>query len=84
MNEGFGKDFHRKGNSVKRSGPFSEPPDRPRTLKTEKLLSSPSRKSALKQHLLLSLHVLLLNDPVMVEMPSEFSTTLVLQKAELA
>ena len=27
MNEGFGKDFHRKGDSVKRSGPFSEPPD---------------------------------------------------------
>ena len=26
-NEGFGKDFYRKGNSVKRSGPFSEPPD---------------------------------------------------------
>ena len=27
MNEGFGKDFYRKGNSVKRSGPFSEPVD---------------------------------------------------------
>ena len=27
MNEGFGKDFYRKGTSVKRSGPFSEPPD---------------------------------------------------------
>ena len=27
MNEGLGKDFYRKGNSVKRSGPFSEPPD---------------------------------------------------------
>ena len=27
MNEGFGKDFYRKGNSVKRSGRFSEPPD---------------------------------------------------------
>ena len=27
MNEGFGKDFYRKGNSVKRSGPFSELPD---------------------------------------------------------
>ena len=27
MNEGFGKDFYRKGNSVKRSGPFTEPPD---------------------------------------------------------
>ena len=27
MNEGFGKDFYRKGNSVKSSGPFSEPLD---------------------------------------------------------
>ena len=27
MNEGFGKVFYRKGNSVKRSGPFSESPD---------------------------------------------------------
>ena len=27
MNEGFGKDVYREGNSVKRSGPFSEPPD---------------------------------------------------------
>ena len=27
VNGGFGKDFYRKGNSVKRSGPFSEPPD---------------------------------------------------------
>ena len=27
MNEGLGKDLHRKGNSVKRSGPFSELPD---------------------------------------------------------
>ena len=27
MNEAFGKDFYRKGDSVKRSGPFSEPPD---------------------------------------------------------
>ena len=27
MNEGFGKDLYRKGNSVKRSGPFSEPQD---------------------------------------------------------
>ena len=24
MNEGFGKGFYRKGNLVKRSGPFSE------------------------------------------------------------
>ena len=27
MNGGVGKDFYRKDNSVKRSGPFSEPPD---------------------------------------------------------
>ena len=27
VNEGFGKDFSRKGNSVKRSRPVSEPPD---------------------------------------------------------
>ena len=27
MNEGFGKDFYRKDNSVKRSGRFNEPPD---------------------------------------------------------
>ena len=27
MNEGFGKDFYRKDNSVKRSGPFSESSD---------------------------------------------------------
>ena len=44
MNEGFGLDFYRKGNSMKRSGPFNEPPES----ETEKLLSSsPSRKSAL-------------------------------------
>ena len=27
VNEGFGKDFYRKGNAVESSGPFSEPPD---------------------------------------------------------
>ena len=27
MNGGFGKDFYRTGNAVKRSGRFSEPPD---------------------------------------------------------
>ena len=27
MNEGFGEDFYRKDNAVKRSGTFSEPPD---------------------------------------------------------
>ena len=36
MNQGFGKDLYRKGNSVKRSGDSLNR----RTLKTEKLLSS--------------------------------------------
>ena len=27
MNEGFGKDSYRNGNSVKRFGPFAEPPE---------------------------------------------------------
>ena len=27
VNQGFGKDFYRKGNSVKRFGPFTEPQD---------------------------------------------------------
>ena len=27
MNEGFGKDFHKKGNSVKSFGPFIGRPD---------------------------------------------------------
>ena len=27
VNEGFGKDIYREGNSVKRSRPFGEPPD---------------------------------------------------------
>ena len=27
MNQGLGNDFYRKGNSVKRSGPFTESPD---------------------------------------------------------
>ena len=27
VNEGFGKDLYRKGNSVKGFGPFTEPPD---------------------------------------------------------
>ena len=38
MNEGFGKDFYRKGNSVKRFGAFTELPDS----ETEKSLSSSS------------------------------------------
>ena len=46
MNQGFGKDLYRKGNSVKSFGPFTERP----ALKTEKLLSSsPSQKSALME-----------------------------------
>ena len=27
VNQGFGKDFYRRGNSVKRFGPFTEPPN---------------------------------------------------------
>ena len=27
VNEGLGKEFYRKGNSVKSFGPFTEPPD---------------------------------------------------------
>ena len=43
VNQGFGKDFYRKGNSVKRSGLVNR-----RTLQTERLLfSSPPQKSAL-------------------------------------
>ena len=46
MNQGFGKDFYRKGNSVKRLGHSLNR----RTLKIEKLLSSsPGRKSALNK-----------------------------------
>ena len=44
MNERFGKDFYRKGNSMKRSEPFSEPPD---SENCKLLSSSPSRESAL-------------------------------------
>ena len=40
MNGGFGKDFYRKGNSVKRSGRFSEPPD-PKGPKIEKIQDRP-------------------------------------------
>ena len=46
MNEGFGRDFYRKGDSVKRSGHSVNR----RTLNIEKLLSSvPSQKSQLLQ-----------------------------------
>ena len=45
VNQGFGKDFFTKGNSVKSFGPFSEPLD---SANCVKLLSSfPSQKSAL-------------------------------------
>ena len=50
VNEGFGKDFYRKGNSVKRGPGHSGHSVNRRTLKIEKLLSSsPSRKSALTE-----------------------------------
>ena len=43
VNEGFGKEIDRKGKSMKRSGPFSEPPES----ENESLLrSSPSPNSA--------------------------------------
>ena len=45
MNEGFGKEFHRKGDSLKRSGPFSEPSD---SENRSLLPSSPSRISGPK------------------------------------
>ena len=43
VNEGFGEDFYRKGNSVKRSGPFNEPQDS----ETEKLLSPSTARNQL-------------------------------------
>ena len=42
MNEGFGKDFYRKGNSVKRFGPFAERPDSENTPNSDHGLSFPS------------------------------------------
>ena len=76
VNEGFGKDFYRKGNSVKRSGPFSV---NCRTLKIEKLLSSsPSRKSALTitrcQNLgcTSSLHILMARDSALAVQTGRF------------
>ena len=44
MNEGLGKDFYRKGNSVKRSGPYSEPPD-PENWKVAVLIPFPKINS---------------------------------------
>ena len=44
VKEGFGKAFYRKGTSVKRSGPFSEPPD---SENWKVAVLAPSRKSAL-------------------------------------
>ena len=59
MNEGLGKDFYRKGNSVKRSGPFSEPPDgaystrgRSRHLLETPLLRTPSENPSQNPFLL--------------------------------
>ena len=46
MNDGFGEELYRKGNSMKRSGPFSEPPDS----QTRNLLSSQDSAPKLKQH----------------------------------
>ena len=48
MNEGFGKDFYRKGNSVKRSGRFSEPPDSAK-LKVAVLIPFPKMNSYLDE-----------------------------------
>ena len=48
VNEGFRKDFYRKGNSVKRSGPFSEPPGSENSKVAVFMMTSRSRKSALK------------------------------------
>ena len=39
MNEGFGGDFNRKGNSVKRFGPFTKPPGPSLNRQTLKLKS---------------------------------------------
>ena len=47
VNQGFGKDFYRKGNSVRRFRPFTEPPDSEKKETEELLSSSPSWKSAL-------------------------------------
>ena len=49
MNQGFGKDFYRKGNSVKRFGPFTEPR---RTLKTENCCPHPLPENRLLPFLL--------------------------------
>ena len=47
MNEGFGKDFYRKGMSVKRSGPFSEAPDSENS-KVAVLVSFPKSSSLIR------------------------------------
>ena len=46
LNGGFGKDFYRKSNSVKRSGRFSEPPDSEK-LKVAVLIPFPKSNSYL-------------------------------------
>ena len=48
MNEGFGKDFCKKGNPVKRFGPFSEPPHSD-NLKVAVLIPFPKISSYTKQ-----------------------------------
>ena len=44
VNAGLGKDFYRIGNSVKRSGPFSEPPDSENE-KVAVLISAPKKNT---------------------------------------
>ena len=47
VNQGFGKDFYRKSNSVKSFGPFTELPD---SENWKVAASSPARKSALRMN----------------------------------
>ena len=47
VNGWFGKDFYRKGNSVKRSGRFSEPPDS-ENRKVAVLISFPKNSAYIK------------------------------------
>ena len=54
MNQGLGKDFYRKGNSVKRFGPFTEPPDS-ENRKVAVLTPCPKIGTEVKHHHLWSL-----------------------------
>ena len=65
MNEEFGKDFYRKGNSVKRCGLFSEPPD------SEKLKSCCSHPLPENQLLLLVEELCARRPPKFLEKRSE-------------